>query len=721
MPEFINPAFLTGTALVASPIIIHLINRMRFRRVRWATMEFLLESQRKNRRRVLLKQLLLLLMRILIILLFVFLVARPYVGTNMLLGDEQTHDVIILDDSCSMNDRWADTSSFAQARNTVLQLAQAAASKPGTHKFTLLRLSRIGQPDLLRESIDHGALARINGIMESMEATHGVHKLLKGIKEAERLFTQDKGLNKSLHIVSDFRAHDWLTEDALAKELTLIQEGDVTLNFIRTVNEQHQNQSLMELQVLSRNVAADVPVQFVATIKNHGPGSTEAFEMGIEVSGQKLPGARLDPLPPGQSVKHPFEVRFSSPGNHVLKVSLPHDALPPDDERFMVINIRDRIPVLVLKGEAEQQVDYISYALSPGGESRTGIEPVIRSPQALNSEPLNEYPMIFVANVPKLQEAGAKALDTFVKEGGGLAIFLGNQVEAAYYNETLYADGRGLLPAPLASPRNIEQDFFGSTGRLQFETHPVFKVFEGERNPFIQAVRVTRIFSLPQEWRPGKEVSVVAQLSTGEPYVLEKRYGEGRVILFLSGLGEEWTNWPKNPSFVITMLQLQASLSRQGLSGASSDVGLPLEVNLEAQKYGKDVTIMLPAAAGERAAVRLIAAPSPDAPANLQVVFSETDFAGLYYTFLSPVATLPEKHPYAFNVNAVEGELKLITQAEFGERLRGIDFHLQNASDLRWIDAESDQHELLNLIVATLVVLLLGEQLLAYHLSYHRR
>ena len=721
MPEFINPAFLTGSALVASPIIIHLINRMRFRRVRWATMEFLFESQRKNRRRVLLKQLLLLLMRILIILLFVFLVARPYVGTNLLLGDEQTHDVIILDDSCSMNDRWADTSSFAQGRNTVLQLAQAAAAKPGTHKFTLLRLSRIGQPDLLRESIDYGALARIKGAMESMKATHGTHKLLKGIKEAERLFTQDKGLNKSLHIISDFRAQDWLTEDALAKKLTQIEEGEVTLNFIRTVNEQHQNSSLVDLQVKSRNVAADVPVQFVATIRNLGPGSTEAFEMEIDVNGTKLPAARLDPLPPGQSVKHPFEVRFDTPGKHVLKVSLPRDALPPDDERFMVLNIRDRIPAMVVKGEAEQQVDYISYALSPGGESRTGIEPVVRSPRALNSELLHGYPMIFAANVPKLQEAGAKALDTFVREGGGLAMFLGNQIEATYYNETLYASGEGFLPAPLASPRNIKQDFFGSTGRLQFETHPVFRVFEGERNPFIQAVRVTRVFALPDEWKPGKNVTVIARLSTGEPYVLEKRHGEGRVILFLSGLGEEWTNWPKNPSFVITMLQLQSSLSRRGLSGDASDVGLPLELDLEAQKYGKDVTITLPAAAGDGSAVRLTAAPSPDDPANLRIVFTETHYAGIYHTHLSPLTTPPEKHPYVFNIDAAEGDLKLIAKADLGERLRGVDFHFQNATDLQWIDAESDQHELLNLIVAALVFLMLGEQLLAYHLSYHRK
>ena len=49
-----------GAALVSSPIIIHLINRMRYRRVRWAAMEFLLKSQKRNRRRLIIEQLILL-------------------------------------------------------------------------------------------------------------------------------------------------------------------------------------------------------------------------------------------------------------------------------------------------------------------------------------------------------------------------------------------------------------------------------------------------------------------------------------------------------------------------------------------------------------------------------------------------------------------------------------------------------------------------------------
>ena len=42
---FLNPGYLAAAAaLISVPIIIHLINRMRFKRIRWAAMEFLLKA-----------------------------------------------------------------------------------------------------------------------------------------------------------------------------------------------------------------------------------------------------------------------------------------------------------------------------------------------------------------------------------------------------------------------------------------------------------------------------------------------------------------------------------------------------------------------------------------------------------------------------------------------------------------------------------------------------
>jgi hypothetical protein len=67
---FLNPAYvLPGAALVLVPILIHILSRLRYKTVRFAAMEFLLESEELNRRRIVIEQLLLLLLRILAVLL----------------------------------------------------------------------------------------------------------------------------------------------------------------------------------------------------------------------------------------------------------------------------------------------------------------------------------------------------------------------------------------------------------------------------------------------------------------------------------------------------------------------------------------------------------------------------------------------------------------------------------------------------------------------------
>src|SRR3954454_22617726 len=143
MEFFLHPWYMVaGGALVSAPILIHLINRMRFKRIRWAAMEFLLKSQKRNRRRLIIEQMILLLLRCLLVLLAGFLVAR-YVQAGLSSGQGTVH-VVVLDDSLSMSDRWGDKgqalTSFDQAKEEIKKVAKEAslASSPQQLKLVLL-------------------------------------------------------------------------------------------------------------------------------------------------------------------------------------------------------------------------------------------------------------------------------------------------------------------------------------------------------------------------------------------------------------------------------------------------------------------------------------------------------------------------------------------------------------------------------------------------------
>src|SRR2546421_13060689 len=104
---FSNPQFLAaGVALISAPIIIHLINRMRFKRLRWAAMEFLLKAQKRTRRRLIIEQLLLLALRCLMVALVGLLVSQ-YIGcSDTNLGGKPNLHLVLLDDTPSMQEQW---------------------------------------------------------------------------------------------------------------------------------------------------------------------------------------------------------------------------------------------------------------------------------------------------------------------------------------------------------------------------------------------------------------------------------------------------------------------------------------------------------------------------------------------------------------------------------------------------------------------------------------
>ena len=134
---FLNPAYvLPGAALLLVPILIHILSRLRYKKVRFAAMEFLLESEELNRRRIVLEQLLLLLLRILAVLLIALLIARLVLDPSRLLMLRGTsiHHVVLLDDSLSMRDREGDATVFHEALQTLENMLVEGSRQRGASR-----------------------------------------------------------------------------------------------------------------------------------------------------------------------------------------------------------------------------------------------------------------------------------------------------------------------------------------------------------------------------------------------------------------------------------------------------------------------------------------------------------------------------------------------------------------------------------------------------------
>src|SRR5204863_7640516 len=94
---------------------------------------------------------------------------------------------------------------------------------------------------------------------------------------------------------------------------------------------------------------------------------------------------------------------------------------------------------------------------------------------------------------------------------------------------------------------------------------------------------------------------IIARTRDKNPLVLERHFGQGTVLQFLTTLAPEWNDWAKNPSFVVVALKLQSYLATARRLDDPRLVGAPIDLKLEASKYLPDVSFVTP---GEKSAMR---------------------------------------------------------------------------------------------------------------------
>lgn len=763
LQHFLNPGFvLAGTALVAAPIIIHLINRLRFRRVRFAAMEFLLASQQRNRRRVLLEQLILLLLRILLVLGLMLLIARLILDPGQLsvFRGARTHHLVLLDDSGSMRDRIGDTTAFGEGVSVIKKLVAEGSRRPGTQVFSLVLLSNPEQPVFSQRDVSESFVAELDTKLENLKPSHRALSLVDGLTAARTLFgdKEDVGAIKHLHVLSDFRQREWQDAKALSSAAESLDAAGVTLNFVKTVEQRHANLAVTDLSGDLQVAAAGVPVRLRVTVKNFSEQAASEVRLSVHQDSQKLPMTlTFDKIEAGESAEREFDLVFDTPKKHDVRVSLEGDSLSEDNSRLLALETSAVHKVLIVDGDPSgDEGSYVVDALAADPRI-TGFSPQIETVDFLRRRPIDEFQAIYLLNVADLPADALDPLEKFVAAGGGLAWFVGPSVKTAFYNESLFKEGKGLFPVPLdTAPRDLPvvED---AGPDLVLASHPIFRVFEGQENPYLDVTRVAKFFPAAASWprddqARGDGVQTIATLRNRQPLMFHHRFGKGNVITCLTTCGPIWNNWAKYASYVVLQLELQKFIARSDRQLERRLAGEPIELSLNPSEFTDTIDIVVPDPAGERT-IRLQAAPEagnpksetrnskdkkdasnekvspspaasspqPGAGLRLTATFRDTDLPGLYRVRLLDLNQVPFERWIAYNFPADESDLSLATtetiRKQLGDKVR---VSIQEPDEFSWIAGRDIGSEVRDALLTLLAVLLLAEQFMAYRLSYHQ-
>jgi hypothetical protein len=698
---------LLGAGLALGPIIIHLLNRRRYRIIDWAAASFLLESFKKTKRRIRLEQLLLLAMRVAGVGLMGVTLARPFVPEQSfaaMLGTQARSDhVVILDDSYSMSQTLGSSTLFARARDALLQISDRVQPED---TFAVLLTSRttdessaIQNPKSKAESArpaqqiqnpvfapahltDRGAFKRDASALTPSDYSTDI---VPSLQAALDIFANSSNPEKRLYILTDCRRRDWTDENS-RRIRGLLEKLDkkVARAFLMDFGAADAaNLSITEFACAEKHVVQNLRARFRATVINRGSQPALNVPLTFHAGDVALPSRILDRIGPGESAAVDFSYVFRSAQHSntpalqhstSASVTLPADALVPDNAAHLVLDVRDGVSALIVNGAPDpeayiNETDYLVAALDPAGKGLGGWRPTVITDRELPAAQFDKFDLVVLANVATVPQAKLAELETYVRNGGSVAIFLGDRLDRAFYNAALFKDGAGLLPGKLGvmegDPNNAEKSF-----RLKTETgaHPLQTALGGELAALLAGVHVRAFIPVaavsdrrnPQPETAGgqrpplQQATVLASFSdrANSPALVERRFGNGRVLVFASTAGARWHDWPANPSYPVFVQELFSFLSRTPSQDHTARVGSPIERAVEPQFIDGSVTLKTPRYP-EQPAVRLTPRPVGE---QMRVSFAGTGRAGVYELALENGAS-QRVDRFARNVDPAEGDL----------------------------------------------------------------
>ncbi len=687
---FLAPWFLIGILAVGIPLLIHLRRSHRTQKIVFSTTQFFDENFLRSARRARFQDLFLMILRMALLAFFALALAQPIIRTPALskwigLGGDARKVAIILDDSASMASLSERGILLERAKAGAISIIDELSASRGDKATVILAGQRQTGPKILFEqpTSDFEAIRKtIREVAPTDLATNvewAIRSAAQTIGAAEN--TDVSGGVKEIYIFSDFQ------ETALSPgaDPTAGIQAAFFLVAVRAQTAQTPNLSIDAIQYGTARPMLAIPFTFRTLLTNHGPEPQNA-SAALVVDGQTVSQKKIE-LPAGRSQLIRFQHRFMNTGWHGGKVVLTHEeGLAPesllcDNQRFFALYVDDNLRLLAVNGSpsaiaAQDELFFFRLALTVlpenqaegGGTGQTAapvqIDPI--NPQDLTKPKLDGYPLVLLANVSDLVPSVLEDLEKYVDQGGSLFITLGDRVNPDSWNSWVGSHRLqgGLLPGKLLRLLESSGDenpiLAGDTSETGFlaalnEKHPALAGFSGGKLGSLTGIRFSKRYQVD----PG-EAEVLMQDAAGNPLLMEKIFGQGRVMLFTSSIDRDWSNFPLQPAYLPWLYRIVSYLAQPGTQRANF--------------LNTGQIVKLPASVTQLQTLQVF---KPDGTAGYQQAdplendvktpdtFTDTDQAGLYVVrFATDPDTANPQMIFAANLPAEESQLRSLLPDE---------------------------------------------------------
>ena len=514
--SFLYPQFLYGLLALSIPVIIHLFNFRRTKKVYFSNSRFLQQVKDSKSAKQKLKHLLIMLSRILFLLFLILAFAQPFIPSKEV-DQQQGLVYIYLDNSLSMSNQVANNlTAFDQAIQNAERVIELY---PDDARFKLLTNDFSSPLRVFRSKNE------ILDLLTEVKQT-GVHRSFEEIWN--RMHNQVSSAPADWYFISDFQKATF--DDLGSYSADSVQQYFfIPMNFNSTAN-------IFIDSVYLKNpfLIANDQNSIVLRVRNTGNASVSDLVITLAIDNKQVANAGVN-LPAYGEALTEINLNFPLEGNNPAKLSFEEFPVSFDNEFFFNLNLSQRVSVLEIK----QNETTTSIAKVYGNRKLFDFSSY--HVNNLDYTNVNQADLVIVNAVDVLPPSLVDRLEELVDGGISMIIIPGENPDPINLQRL----------APFASATSSPDSIWLSLEAPELQ-HPFFNnIFEDQKTDLISMPRVKKVISWSNQ--RGENLLIA---KNGIPYLSSDF--RGQIYLFASPLTTDYTSLTQHAVFVPVMYKIAA-------------------------------------------------------------------------------------------------------------------------------------------------------------------
>jgi hypothetical protein len=522
---FANPVFLIALTALSIPVIIHLYNFRRYKKVYFTNVRFIAEIKQESKKRSRLKHLLILLMRILAITSLVFAFTQPYLPSRLQqknIAGRQLVSVYI-DNSFSMEALATNGKLLDIAKARALEIASAYKT---SDLFQLLTADFEGR----HQRFVNGE--EFTKLVEEVSISPAFRKMSDVIKRQNDLLTGNQASNRSAYLISDFQK----SSSDLAKLKT---DTTVSYFFVPVAAEKTNNLYIDSAWFDSPSQQSGQAVRLKVKIRNSSPEMLEKIPIRLVINKTQKALSSFSIDANGETVVT-LPYTNNEQGTQYGTLEITDYPVIWDDRFYFSYPISRTIPVLSINGDKPNH--FLNALFENDSTVLLKNVPVSQ----LDYSSFARFPLIILNGIEVISSGLGEELGKFIRQGGNLLVFPPSAIDQVSYNSFLGTLGQAgysgtdttrQMVSELNAQCEIFRDVFekNASGRLMLPENMDLPV-------------VYRHHMIKGTSKSG--IEDILKMQNGDPFLTVSGIEKGKLYLCSVPLEDTWSNFPRHTLFV---------------------------------------------------------------------------------------------------------------------------------------------------------------------------